>query len=514
MRKYLAILLMGIPLVTNAQPVVVVRVQQPAELGFSAPWQDTTVTAGDPLILGTDLSVFGGSGEYSYRWTPGAGLSDSTIAQPIATPFDTTTYVLTVTDENGCSFGADYKVRVVLPLVNIGLVSGWNIFSSRVMPANPDMQTISQELITDGALVKIQDEIGNTLEDIGTFGAWVNSIGELNLAEGYKVKVTSNCQLNLTGVPVRFPYRIPLVQGWNIIGYPRSSDADALGVVQQLIDRGTLVKVQDEKGNSLEDFGSYGSWINNVGNFTPGKGYKIRVADADTLTIFESYPKSAAPVRDNPFPASHFTPLEAGNGVDHMNLNLVGLPEGFLEEGDEVAVFDGSLCLGAVRLMPWHVARRSVSIPVSARDGEDTPGFTVGNRFSLKAWRSATEEEFPLEPEIIKGGDTFRKQESTFLSLAKYSTTGTDDINILSGMEIKLYPNPNGGKFTIHVSGKTKGVIKLRIIDHSGRILMEKSGIDFRGEYTESVDVKLPAGVYSLLIETENHNLFKHFIIK
>lgn len=126
MRKYLALLLLGTPLITNAQPVVVVRVQQPAELGFSAPWQDTTVTAGDPLILGTDLSVFGGSGEYSYRWTPGAVLSDSTLAQPTATPFDTTTYVLTVTDENGCSVEAEYKVSVVLPLVNIGLVSGWN----------------------------------------------------------------------------------------------------------------------------------------------------------------------------------------------------------------------------------------------------------------------------------------------------------------------------------------------------------------------------------------------------
>ena len=513
MRKYLAILLMGIPLVTNAQPVVVVRVQQPAELGFSAPWQDTTVTAGDPLILGAGLSVFGGSGEYSYRWIPVADLSDTTMAQPIATPFDTTTYVLTVTDENGCSVEAEYKVNVALPLVSVDLVSGWNIFSSRVMPANPDMQTISQELITDGALVKIQDEIGNTLEDIGTFGAWVNSIGELNLAEGYKVKVTSNCQLNLTGVPVRFPYRIPLVQGWNIIGYPRSSDADALGVVQQLIDRGTLVKVQDEKGNSLEDFGSYGSWINNVGNFTPGKGYKIRVADADTLTLFESYPKSAAPVRDNPFPASHFTPLEAGNGVDHMNLNLVGLPEGFLEEGDEVAVFDGSLCLTAVRLMPWHIARRSVSLPVSARDGVDTPGFTVGNRFSLRAWKSAAEEEFPLEPEIIKGGDTFRKQESTFLSLAKYAATKAGNNPTASEMKVLLYPNPNDGKFKLQIIGPPAERVDVVILDGLGKTVIRRSLHNPTGEITHNFKLDGPAGVYSLRVQTGEKVVSHQFIV-
>ncbi len=514
MRKLLAFMWLVIPLWTNAQRVVNLRVIQPAELGFSAPWQDTTVTAGVPLTLGSGLSVFGGAGQYSYRWSPSADLSDSTMAQPTATPFDTTTYVLTVTDENGCSVEAEYKVNVALPMVSVGLVTGWNIFSFPVMPANPDVQAVSQGLINDGSMVKIQDETGNTLEDLGAFGGWVNSIGALSLSDGYKVKVTRNCQLNVRGVPVRLPFRIPLVQGWNIIGFPRSEEVDALGVVQQLIDRGTLVKVQDEQGNSLEDFGPYGSWTNDIGNFIPGKGYKIRVAAADTLTLFESYPKSAAPVRDNPFPASHFIPLGSGNGLDHMNLNLVGLPEGFLEVGDEVAVFDGSLCLGAVRWMPWHVARRSVSIPVSAKDGEDTPGFTVGNRFSLKAWRSATEEEFPLEPEIIKGGDTFRKQESTFLSLAKYSTTGTDDNKTLSEMEVKLYPNPNDGKFKLQIIGPPAERVDVMVTDLSGHILMNKPFFNFNGNLTESFVMQMSPGAYSLKVVSGSTETNQSFIIQ
>jgi hypothetical protein len=514
MRKVLAFMWLILPLVTNAQRVVNLRVIQPAEFGFSASWQDTTVVAGDPLTLGTNLSVFGGSGEYSYRWSPVADLSDSTIIQPVATPVDTTTYLLTVTDKNGCSFEVEYKVNVALPSVNVGLKTGWNIFSFPVMPANPDVKAVSQGLISDGSMVRIQDETGNTLEDMGAFGGWVNTIGNLSLSDGYKVKVTRNCQLNVRGVPVRLPFRIPLKQGWNIIGFPRSAEAEALGVVQQLIDRGTLVKVQDEQGFSIEDFGPFGSWTNDIGIFTPGKGFKIRVSTADTLTIFESYPKSATQIRENPNPAIHFIPIMAGNGWAHMNIHLVGLPEGFLEEGDEVAIFDGSLCLGAVRLMPWHIARRSISIPVSARDGDETPGFTVGTRFSVKAWRSAADEEFPLEAEIIKGGATFQKQESTFLSLAKYAATGTGDNSALSEMKGLLFPNPNDGKFKLQILGPPSGKLEVIVTDMSGRVLINKPVVNFCGNLTETFMMQLPSGIYSVKVVSDVSKTHQTFIIQ
>ncbi len=46
--------------------------------------------------------VFGGSLPYTFDWTPGLGLSDSTILNPLANPEDTTSYTLIVTDFNGC----------------------------------------------------------------------------------------------------------------------------------------------------------------------------------------------------------------------------------------------------------------------------------------------------------------------------------------------------------------------------------------------------------------------------
>ncbi|MFN8309530.1 MAG: Ig-like domain-containing protein [Chitinophagales bacterium] len=46
----------------------------------------------------------GGSGSYSYAWSPSATLSNATIAQPVASPVATTTYYVTVTDlVSGCT---------------------------------------------------------------------------------------------------------------------------------------------------------------------------------------------------------------------------------------------------------------------------------------------------------------------------------------------------------------------------------------------------------------------------
>lgn len=49
----------------------------------------------DTVCVGTPIQLIG-SGGGDYAWTPGNSLSDSLIADPMATPFDTTTYYLTV----------------------------------------------------------------------------------------------------------------------------------------------------------------------------------------------------------------------------------------------------------------------------------------------------------------------------------------------------------------------------------------------------------------------------------
>ncbi len=62
------------------------------------------VTAGnDVQICPTSSAQLNASGASSYIWTPASGLSSTTVANPIANPAATTTYIVTGTDVNGCT---------------------------------------------------------------------------------------------------------------------------------------------------------------------------------------------------------------------------------------------------------------------------------------------------------------------------------------------------------------------------------------------------------------------------
>lgn len=50
-----------------------------------------------------DVTPENSSGTYSYTWSPSLGLSNPTIKNPIATPYSTTTYTVTVSTPTGCA---------------------------------------------------------------------------------------------------------------------------------------------------------------------------------------------------------------------------------------------------------------------------------------------------------------------------------------------------------------------------------------------------------------------------
>ena len=348
--------------------------------------------------------------------------------------------------------------------------AGWNIFSTRALPDNPDMKVLFQPLIDNGMLVKIMDEEGKSLENYGIFGGWTNNIGNISPTKGYKIMVGDNCQVTLNGLPVAYPYAIPLATGWNIMGFPHDIEIDGKTIIQELIDRGTLVKVQDEKGNSIENWGVFGGWTNNIGNFIPGKGYKILLSAADQISIAEIYPKSATANPPAIAALAHYRTVYPGNGVDHMNINIVGLSDSFLKPGDEIAVFDGEQCVGAVKLLPVHIMEGRVSVPVSANDDFGNPGFLEGNPYQVKLWSMETGKEMATDPDKISGPEGFLKNESVFLSLEKYGIHGQNENDALENM-VLVYPNPTSGTITISLANLPSEPTGVKIMNASGQTI-------------------------------------------
>lgn len=92
------------------------------------------------------------------------------------------------------------------------------------------------------------------------------------------------------------------------------------------------------------------------------------------------------------------------------------------------------------------------------------------------------------------------------------NTSLTDDQNTV--LTVKLFPNPNDGKFKVQLKGMQQDNIRMIVLDDLGRIIKEKVIRYFPGEIMEEVDLKLPAGSYSMLIHSEFAEIHRQFIIK
>ncbi|MDX8339277.1 leucine-rich repeat protein [Draconibacterium sp. IB214405] len=344
---------------------------------------------------------------------------------------------------------------------------GWNIFSAPVNPDSTDLEFVFSNLINTSILLKIQDETGASLEDYGTFGGWINNIGNLHPAEGYKVKVTEYDSLYITGQLVNYPYGIILNSGWNIIGFPSMQVVDGMEVVQQLLDKGTLIKVQDQQGNSIEDLGMFGGWQNFIGSFWAGRGFKVKVSAPDTLWVYEDYVKSST-IRMESVGTSHFKLVFEGNGVDHMNFNFVNLSAGMINLEDELAVFDGDNCVGAITLLPEHFEKNLVSIPASAADNGGMVGFIDGNNYSFRLWQAGKQMEMSIEPELIKGEPYFVKHESAILSMKLLEMDVEEPYETT---EIRSYPNPFNEEITVNIQLAADAKIEVQVMNQTGQVV-------------------------------------------
>ena len=411
-------------------------------------------------------------------------------------------YQRTLTSVSGCDSIVTTNLTViksapVIPVVTqeIDLSRKWNIFSSYIIPEEKDMISILKDLTNSGSLVKVVDEYDRTFEQAPD-GTWINNIGDFSEAQGYKILLESNSLLNIQGAKVSLPFEIHLNEGWNIISFPYSEAADAMYVVQSLIDENLLIKVQNEQGRSLEDWGRRFGWVNRIGDFIPGEGYLVKVNAPCTLTIQDSYLKSSVLVPEEES-LVYFNRGYSGNAREHMNI-YVDLMESGLQAGDEIAAYDGEICVGAHKISYYDMANNSASLIVSLADEGEQNGFIAGNQIILKGWSSVSGREINIASEILSGEMIFQEGGSVLVQIVNELTTGIND-NIL--LDVSMYPNPATSDFVVKLSVLPDIDTQVVISDISGKQMASRI---FRSNI-ETFDVRnFPSGVYFVDIRIGN----------
>jgi len=126
----------------------------------------------------------------------------------------------------------------------------------------------------------------------------------------------------------------------------------------------------------------------------------------------------------------------------------------------------------------------------------------VNNTESKKVETTYKSNSIKLNTEI----KTLSRETKLYLQFAK--TAGLLNDELLELDDLKIYPNPNHGIFTLEFREKTYGLIDVYVYDLKGTVLFgEQVNVD-NEIYSASIDIaQAPAGVYLLLIKRDDASL-------
>lgn len=134
---------------------------------------DTTVSQGFPVQLLAQGGVY-------YQWSPLDGLSNSNIANPVATPLEGITYTVQVTDQRGCQNTND---------VNITVVNDFKLIASNILTPDDNGQNdywVIKNVETFGSVnVRVYDRFGKLVfQDEEYQNDWSGTAGNDLLPDG------------------------------------------------------------------------------------------------------------------------------------------------------------------------------------------------------------------------------------------------------------------------------------------------------------------------------------------
>lgn len=159
-------LLTGLSLSGSAQYLHKLEIDQLPEVTANA-GNDTLLCNNHVIMLGGNPTASGGSGNYFYQWSPAQYLDNSTSSNPLCSPESTTTYLLTVTDGNGCSVHRFVRIQVD-PCLGIGETP---LEKTLIIYPNPasDYLTISgiDPYVTERVQIELINYLGKVIRRLG-----------------------------------------------------------------------------------------------------------------------------------------------------------------------------------------------------------------------------------------------------------------------------------------------------------------------------------------------------------
>lgn len=377
-----------------------------------------------------------------------------------------------------------------LSLVNqqIVITEGWSGISSYINPANANVEAIFQPIINE--LIILQSDAGMYWpgENVNTIGTWDAYIG-------YKIKVTNQVELTITGTMVE-NVNVELSAGWNLIPVLSVSPVDVAALFEGL----DVIMVKDVAG-----FGIF--WpdynINTLQVLEPGKSYFVLAGSSESISFGSQNLKD---VTEQPVPAEIDSPWtqSATSPYSHVIAFHQDALSFFLP-GDVLALFDkNGNCSGLAEYSGNDFAVVAFGNDLLA---DNARGFIEGDQIDYKLFRSSMGETYDVEVEYENRLDYSGKFAINGLSAVNGLKMSPSALSTEINESLGLYPNPTNGVF--HITG----------IDVESSILVYNSigevFYNYRDFGLQKIDMSgNPKGLYIVKISNNENSVYRKFILQ
>ena len=209
----------------------------------------------------------------------------------------------------------------------------------------------------------------------------------------------------------------------------------------------------------------------------------------------------------------HFNPVSSTDNVYAFIITEASIDTSLLTPGDEIALYDGNLCVGAV------IVDGEWPLEMNAWEADSVnPGFVSGNSISARLWSNQYNLEYETNLTFDVGNGNFGSGifsrvsiEST--NIVSVSNTGTSVPKTFSLSQ--NYPNPFNPSTKINYEIPTKSSVSLKVYDVLGKEVMTLVNKENQlGKYEIEFNAAiLPSGVYFYRIQTNKFVETKKMIL-
>ena len=361
---------------------------------------------------------------------------------------------------------------------DISLNQGWNIFSTYVIPTNPQFDIVVSSI--EDKIIIAKNFIGEAYLPEWDF----NAIGDLSNLEGYQVKVSSACNFTVEGELIApQSLMVPITEGWNIISYLRDNPANALLILEDIANE--LVIVKDYLGNAYLPDWDY----NGIGNFLPGKGYQVK-ANTD---VGLQYISNATEYRTTDL-------SQINNSPNKMNFNLnsgsnmhVLIPENawdfIVSQYDDIYVYDAEgIMVGAAKITLPNTLVCLWGDDITTSNKE---GLYTSENYSFKHWEASTNSLKTIE--ILHENENIYTQDNLIIVESVIESNVLENIQLFDAV-----PNPTNKQTLIRLYLNQGTEIQLNLFDILGNNVQVISSGEFEKGYHEfEIDLStISAGTY------------------